>query len=91
MDSHLRLFAWGAIAMGCMTIALYFLRHWRGSRERLFGYFALAFLCLAFNWGGLSLINTTAESRHILYLFRLAAFLLIITGIVDKNRRSRSL
>jgi hypothetical protein len=33
--------------------------------------------------------SSICESRHALYLLRLAAFVLIIIGIVDKNRRER--
>jgi hypothetical protein len=87
MSPNIRLFMWGVIAMGCVAIALVLLRHWRSTRERLFVFFALAFLAFAVNWTGLALVDPGVESRHILYLFRLAAFVLIIVGIVDKNRR----
>jgi hypothetical protein len=90
MDPNLRLFIWGAIAMGCTAIALCFLRYWRHTRERLFAFFALAFFSFAMNWIGLAFIDPGAELRHTLYLFRLAAFVLIILGIVDKNRRTPS-
>jgi len=87
MNANIRFFMWGAIAMGCVAIALVFLRHWRSTRERLFIFFALAFLAFAINWTGLAFVDPGVESRHALYLFRLAAFVLIIVGIVDKNRR----
>jgi hypothetical protein len=83
----MRLLLWGALSMGCATIALHFLRYWRDSREPLFAWFAVAFAVMATNWLGLALIDPNSEVRHTLYLLRLAAFVLIIVGIVDKNRR----
>jgi hypothetical protein len=86
----MRQFLWGALCMASVTVALFFLRYWKTSGDRLFGYFAIAFVALALNWMGLALIDPGIESRHILYLLRLTAFVLIIVGIVDKNRRTRS-
>ena len=84
----MRFFLWGALFMGCVTIALYFLRHWRTSRDPLFGWFSAAFAMMALNWIGLALVDPDTEGRHTLYLLRLASFVLIIVGIVNKNRRS---
>jgi hypothetical protein len=86
--TELTIFIWGCLATASVTVSLFFLRFWRLSRERLFLFFALGFLTLATNWAGLALINPPVESRHYLYVLRLIAFLLIIVGIVDKNRRS---
>jgi Family of unknown function (DUF5985) len=86
--TELTIFIWGCLATASLTVSLFFLRFWRLSRERLFLFFALGFLTLAANWAGLALINPPVESRHYLYVLRLIAFLLIIVGIVDKNRRS---
>jgi hypothetical protein len=79
-------FLWGALAMGSLTIALFFLRYWRKSRDRLFVFFAIAFAAMSANWIGLAFIDPGAELRHTLYLLRLAAFVIIIVGIIDKNR-----
>jgi hypothetical protein len=62
-------------------------RYWRVSGDRLFGYFALAFAFMALNWIALSAIDPALEVTHYAYLLRLAAFVLIIVGILDKNRR----
>jgi uncharacterized protein DUF5985 len=83
----MRDFLWGALSMGCATIALIFLRYWRRSHDRLFGFFAIAFAVMALNWIGLAFIDPGVELRHALYLLRLAAFVIIIIGIIDKNRR----
>jgi hypothetical protein len=83
----LRPFFFGALCMGCALISLYFLRYWKNSREPLFAWFSIAFSVMALNWLGLALIDPASESRHNVYLLRLAAFVLIIAGIVAKNRR----
>jgi hypothetical protein len=51
-------------------------------------YFALAFASMVVNWIGLSLVDPGYELRHYVYLFRLLAFILIIIGIVEKNRKT---
>ena len=84
----LREFVWGLLTMETVVAALFFLRSWRVSGERLFLYFALAFVAMATNWIGLSLVDPHRELVHYVSLLRLLAFMLIIVGIVDKNRRS---
>jgi hypothetical protein len=73
--------------MGCAAISLYFFRYWREGRDPLFACFSIAFAVLALNWAGLAAVDPAVEGRHVLYLLRLAAFVLIIIGIVNKNRR----
>lgn len=81
-------FLWGATAMGCWTAGFFFLRFWSRGRDRLFFIFALAFWMLALNWTVLAVVTGTAEVRSPAYVIRLIAFLLLIVGFVDKNRRS---
>jgi hypothetical protein len=81
---------WGALAMSAFVASLFFFRFWRISRDRLFLFFCVAFLMLALNWLGLALVESVTESRHKVLLLRLAAFVSIIIGVVDKNRRARS-
>lgn len=69
-----------------LAVGLYFWRSWRDTRERLFAYFGSSFLVLAAHWASLALISP-GETNYRVYLSRLLAFLLIILGIVDKNRR----
>jgi len=83
-----REFIWGLLTMETTVAAVFFLRNWRISGERLFLYFALAFTAMAVNWIGLSSVDPRRELVHYVYLFRLLAFVLIIVGIIDKNRRS---
>ena len=69
------------------VIALFFLKFWVEARERLFGMFSLAFLVLATQRFALALTNATIEDQTAFYFLRLAAFVIIIVAIVDKNRR----
>jgi len=78
---------WSATAMGCATAGLFFLRFWRAGRDRLFLAFALAFFALSANWIVLVAAPVAAETHHFAYIIRLLAFVLLLAGIVDKNRR----
>jgi hypothetical protein len=81
------LFMWGALAMGSGTAGLFFLRFWLQTRDRLFALFGAAFFVLALNWIVLGLGLASDETKHYVYLLRLVANLILITGIVEKNRR----
>ena len=82
-------FWWGMLTMASLVASLFFLRYWKASGDRLFAFFAVAFVLLAANWLALSVVDPTFEARHLIYLVRLAAFLLIMVGIIDKNRTVR--
>jgi ABC-type siderophore export system fused ATPase/permease subunit len=86
----MRTFMWGVLAMASLVSALFFLRFWRESRERLFAFFALAFIGMAANWVGLAIINqpTDEAQQEYAYIVRLVAFVILLVGIFDKNRRS---
>lgn len=78
----------GATAMACLAIAVYFVRFYGRSGDRLFAIFAAAFAVFAANRVALLLIEEEHESaRTGVYVIRLAAFVLIAGAIVDKNRR----
>lgn len=80
-------FVGGMIAMGYCAAALFFLRFWRRTRDRLFAIFAAAFVLLALQQLGLAISGRPTEGSAFLYLPRLIAFLLILYAIVDKNRK----
>lgn len=80
-------FIMGSIFMASLAVALFFLRFWRETGDRLFAMFAAAFVLLAITRMGLAVSTETAEGLTHWYWFRLAAFLLILVAIVDKNRR----
>lgn len=79
----------GATALGYGVCALFFLRFWRTTRDRLFAAFSAAFWVLAVQRLALALTEPVEEWRTGLYAIRLLGFLLILGAIIDKNR-SRS-
>ena len=82
-------FLHGAIMMGFLVGAVFFLRFHRSTRERLFAIFAAAFFVLAIERIVLACTDPAAEFRPYVYLIRLAAFVLIIIAIVDKKRGAK--
>ena len=76
--------------MASLVAALFFLRFWRATRERLFAFFSLAFLGLTATWVGLAIIDHPADEaqQEYAYVVRLVAFVIPIIGIIDKTRRS---
>lgn len=77
----------GAAAMGFLVAGLYFARFWTQSRDRLFMFFSVAFVLLALNSLALGLSTPQGDLRVAVYGLRLAAFLLILYAIYEKNRR----
>ena len=76
----------GATVIGYSVCALFFLRFWRNTGDRLFIVFSVAFWLLAVQRLALSLIEPLEEWRTSLYVVRLMAFLLLLGAILDKNR-----
>jgi hypothetical protein len=76
----------GVIAMGYAVAALFFVRFWKTTRDRLFGLFAASFGILAAQRVALLALDIPAEHKPLVYLSRLAAYLLILFAILDKNR-----
>ena len=79
------LFFAGAISMGFIVAAVFFLRFWRRTRDVLFLVFSAAFALIAANHAIVALSGTPREEQSPLFLLRLAAFVLIIAAIVWKN------
>lgn len=79
----------GAVALGFLVCALFFMRFWRRTREGLFLSFALAFFLLGMGQTVIALGDIPTEERGSLYLIRLAAFLVILAGIWRTNRSKR--
>ena len=71
---------------GALVAGLFFFRFWRDSGDRLFAFFGAAFSLLALCWALLGLFSPTEETRPYIYAIRLFAFLLMIVGMIDKNR-----
>jgi len=80
-------FLTGAIFLCACAIGLFFVRFYRKTHDRLFVIFAIAFWILALNWLALAFIQRD-EVRTALYVIRLIAFIFILFGILDKNRKA---
>ena len=76
----------GALAMGYAVVALYFLKFWRQTHDRLFAWFAAAFVLLFVQRLALAASLGTSGQTVWYYVLRLIAFLLIAVAIVEKNR-----
>ena len=86
-ESHdITMFISGLLAAGYAVAALYFLRFWRQTGDRLFAFFAASFALLLVQRVALALATDLIADAHWYYAVRLVAFLMIIIAIVDKNR-----
>ena len=82
-------FVYGALAAGYLIAGVFFLRFWTKTRERLLLIFACAFWMLAISQTLLGVLDLEREEQSWIYLIRLAAFTLIIVGIVSVNLKKR--
>ena len=83
----MKLIVSGALLAGYAIVALFFLKFWRRTSDRLFGLFAAAFALLALQRLGLSVSAELAgQGGEWMYVLRLLAFVLILYAIWDKNR-----
>ena len=79
----------GILTFAYLVIALFFLRFWTRTRDRLFAFFSAAFGLLAVQRTALAISPQASEDLTLLYVVRLLAFLIILVAIIDKNRSSR--
>ena len=77
----------GVLACGFWVAGLFFWRFWRSSRDRLFLFFACAFWLMCVERFVLIEWRAALELNPLVYVLRVVAFLLIIVGIVEKNRK----
>jgi hypothetical protein len=77
----------GCILMASLAIAFFFMRFWKKTRDRFFAILAVSFLMLAIE-RFLLIFSSGFSGEHIpfIYTIRLVAFILIIYGVIDKNR-----
>ena len=80
-------FLHGLVAMGLAVSALFFVKYWRQTRDRLFVYFAAAFGLMAIERVAVVFAQLRLENVAWLYVMRLVAFVLIAWAIIDRNRR----
>ena len=80
-------FLQGATFMASVAVALFFLRFWRQTNDRLFAVFAAAFALFAVNRLLLATLDEGSETRTWVYALRAATFLMIAAAVLDKNVR----
>jgi uncharacterized membrane protein len=76
----------GAVIMGHVIAALFFVKFWRRTSDSLFLAFAAAFLLMGLVPLLTNLMQVPREAQSPFYLLRLAAFLIIICAIAAKSR-----
>jgi hypothetical protein len=81
-------FITGLIVAGYLVASIFFLRFWTRTRDRLFLTFCAAFALFAAEQVLLVFARETREEQTWFYLCRLVGFVLILTAIGSKNRRS---
>lgn len=80
----------GALMICCLVAGLFFLKFYRKTSDKLFKLFSISFFLLSFERLVLGYLGSRNEPSPLIYLIRLAAFLIIIYAIVDKNRSSNA-
>ncbi|HLI97120.1 MAG TPA: DUF5985 family protein [Candidatus Baltobacteraceae bacterium] len=80
------LFLSGALMTAFFVAAVFFWRFWRRTSDRFFLMFAGAWVLLGVERLVLGIMNQPEQLNPGIYFIRLAAFLLIIIAIIDKNR-----
>ena len=76
----------GAVTLASLAIALFFLRYWRSTRDRLYAMFSGAFALLSIHWFVSGVFAELTTQAHVL---RFVAFALIAAAVLDKNRQDR--
>lgn len=79
----------GVTTCGFLVIAAFFFRFWARTRDILFFVFTAAFILMAVGQAAPALFDIAADDRPQIYLFRAAAFILIIVAVFVKNLPSR--
>ena len=74
----------GAVTLGHLVAAGFFVRFWRRTADRLFGWFALAFLLLALHQFVFFAYSIVSEANGF-YALRVLAYLVILCAFIDKN------
>jgi hypothetical protein len=79
-------FVSGALVTGYLVAALFFLRFWRDTGDRLFAFFTVAFAIFAVQRTALTLLDDRDLLAIAAYGLRVVGFLVIAAGVIDKNR-----
>lgn len=77
----------GAISMGYLVVAMFFVAFWRETRDRFFAFFASGFALLAVHRTIFALTYTDAAWTNISFTLRLLGYLIILGAIIDRRAR----
>ena len=86
MNTPLHSFLSGSIFVAAWVIALFFLRFWRKTGDRLFILFSFSFFLLGLERIALVFLDIPDESKPLIYVIRLLSYISIFLAILDKNR-----
>jgi hypothetical protein len=75
----------GAVTLAYLIAAVFFLRFWRNTSDRLFLAFTIAFVLFAMNQGLAHVLAIYNEPTSFIYALRVIGFVLILAAIIDKN------
>jgi hypothetical protein len=79
----------GAVTLGYLVAAAFFLRFWRSTADRLFLAFGAAFVLFALNQFLGAALVVVVEPSSLIYALRVLGFVVIIAAIIDKNARAQ--
>lgn len=85
MREAFRIWTQGALAMGYVVVAFYFIRYWRETHERVFIFFSAGFVTLAAQ----RLLLGLSADLQITFSLRLAGYLLVLAGIIAQRTARR--
>lgn len=88
MSAQLLIFLHGALTLACFLVGVKFAKFWRSSHDRFFLWFVAAFWAFSVGWAIRAFGSASADHLHYVYIPRLCGFLLIIAGVIDKNKRA---
>ena len=89
LQDALRIWMQGAIAFGYLVVAIFFIQFWMETRERVFLFFATGFVLLTIHRALLGLASDELDWRTVTFSLRLAGYVIILIGIIDRRIRSR--
>lgn len=75
----------GAVTLGFLMAAMFFLRFWKQTSDRLFLAFAFAFALMALNQGLAQWLGAADERVGFTYVLRVLGFIIILVAVLDKN------
>lgn len=82
---RLEAFLLGVVATSSITASVFFLKFWKRTRDFLFLAFAVAFFIEGLSRVGTLLTVRPNEGSPWIYLVRLFAIVIILSGILHKN------